>query len=69
MFRYQMQITIVIVAMQKKKKKKKKKKKNKPKVQSTVNICSKIIFQYFTPDKIFPHHLPWQGKYMIIYLL
>ncbi len=63
MFRYQMQITIVIVAMQKKKK------KNKPKVQSTVNICSKIIFQYFTPDKIFPHHLPWQGKYMIIYLL
>lgn len=66
MFRYQMQITIVIVAMQKKKKKKK---KNKPKVQSTVNICSKIIFQYFTPDKIFPHHLPWQGKYMIIYLL
>lgn len=64
MFRYQMQITIVIVAMQKKKKK-----KNKPKVQSTVNICSKIIFQYFTPDKIFPHHLPWQGKYMIIYLL
>ena len=61
MFRYQMQITIVIVAMQKK--------KNKPKVQSTVNICSKIIFQYFTPDKIFPHHLPWQGKYMIIYLL
>lgn len=63
MFRYQMQITIVIVAM------KKKKKKNKPKVQSTVNICSKIIFQYFTPDKIFPHHLPWQGKYMIIYLL
>ncbi len=68
MFRYQMQITIVIVAMQKKKKKKKKK-KNKPKVQSTVNICSKIIFQYFTPDKIFPHHLPWQGKYMIIYLL
>ncbi len=67
MFRYQMQITIVIVAMQKKKKKKKK--KNKPKVQSTVNICSKIIFQYFTPDKIFPHHLPWQGKYMIIYLL
>lgn len=65
MFRYQMQITIVIVAMQKKKKKK----KNKPKVQSTVNICSKIIFQYFTPDKIFPHHLPWQGKYMIIYLL
>ena len=64
MFRYQMQITIVIVAM-----KKKKKKKNKPKVQSTVNICSKIIFQYFTPDKIFPHHLPWQGKYMIIYLL
>ena len=62
MFRYQMQITIVIVAMQKKK-------KNKPKVQSTVNICSKIIFQYFTPDKIFPHHLPWQGKYMIIYLL
>lgn len=61
MFRYQMQITIVIVAM--------KKKKNKPKVQSTVNICSKIIFQYFTPDKIFPHHLPWQGKYMIIYLL
>ena len=68
MFRYQMQITIVIVAMQKKKKKKKKK-KNKPKVQSTVNICSKIIFQYFTPDKIFPHHLPWQGKYIIIYLL
>ena len=68
MFRYQVQITIVIVAMQKKKKKKKKK-KNKPKVQSTVNICSKIIFQYFTPDKIFPHHLPWQGKYMIIYLL
>lgn len=66
MFRYQMQITIVIVAMQKKKKKKK---KNKPKVQSTVNLCSKIIFQYFTPDKIFPHHLPWQGKYMIIYLL
>ena len=66
MFRYQMQITIVIVAMQKKKKKKK---KNKPKVQSTVNICSKIIFQYFTPDKIFPHHLPWQGKYIIIYLL
>ena len=64
MFRYQMQITIVIVAM-----KKKKKKKNKPKVQSTVNICSKIIFQYFTPDKIIPHHLPWQGKYMIIYLL
>ena len=64
MFRYQMQITIVIVAMQKKKKK-----KNKPKVQSTVNICSKIIFQYFTPDKIIPHHLPWQGKYMIIYLL
>ena len=64
MFRYQMQITIVIVAM-----KKKKKKKNEPKVQSTVNICSKIIFQYFTPDKIFPHHLPWQGKYMIIYLL
>ena len=64
MFRYQMQITIVIVAMQKKKKK-----RNKPKVQSTVNICSKIIFQYFTPDKIFPHHLPWQGKYMIIYLL
>lgn len=64
MFRYQTQITIVIVAMQKKKKK-----KNKPKVQSTVNICSKIIFQYFTPDKIFPHHLPWQGKYMIIYLL
>lgn len=63
MFRYQMQITIVIVAM------KKKKKKNKPKVQSTVNICSKIIFQYFTPDKIIPHHLPWQGKYMIIYLL
>ena len=63
MFRYQMQITIVIVAM------KKKKKKNKPKVQSTVNICSKIIFQYFTPDKIFHHHLPWQGKYMIIYLL
>ena len=62
MFRYQMQITIVIVAMQKKK-------KNKPKVQSTVNICSKIIFQYFTPDKIIPHHLPWQGKYMIIYLL
>ena len=62
MFRYQMQITIVIVAM-------KKKKKNKPKVQSTVNICSKIIFQYFTPDKIIPHHLPWQGKYMIIYLL
>ena len=61
MFRYQMQITIVIVAMQKK--------KNKPKVQSTVNLCSKIIFQYFTPDKIFPHHLPWQGKYMIIYLL
>ena len=68
MFRYQMQITIVIVAMQKKKKKKKKK-KNKPKVQSTVNLCSKTIFQYFTPDKIFPHHLPWQGKYMIIYLL
>ena len=66
MFRYQMQITIVIVAMQKKKKKKK---KNKPKVQSTVNLCSKIIFQYFTPDKIFPHHLPWQGKYIIIYLL
>lgn len=64
MFRYQVQITIVIVAMQKKKKK-----KNKPKVQSTVIICSKIIFQYFTPDKIFPHHLPWQGKYMIIYLL
>ena len=63
MFRYQMQITIVIVAMQKKKK------KNKPKVQSTVNLCSKIIFQYFTPDKIFPHHLPWQGKYIIIYLL
>ena len=62
MFRYQMQITIVIVAMQKKK-------KNKPKVQSTVNLCSKTIFQYFTPDKIFPHHLPWQGKYMIIYLL
>ena len=61
MFRYQMQITIVIVAMQKK--------KNKPKVQSTVNLCSKIIFQYFTPDKIFPHHLPWQGKYIIIYLL
>ena len=61
MFRYQMQITIVIVAMQKK--------KNKPKVQSTVNLCSKTIFQYFTPDKIFPHHLPWQGKYMIIYLL
>ena len=61
MFRYQMQITIVILAM--------KKKKNKPTVQSTVNICSKIIFQYFTPDKIFPHHLPWQGKYMIIYLL
>ena len=67
MFRYQMQITIVIVAMQKKKKKKKK--KNKPKVQSTVNLCSKTIFQYFTPDKIIPHHLPWQGKYMIIYLL
>ena len=63
MFRYQMQITIVIVAMQKKKK------KNKPKVQSTVNLCSKTIFQYFTPDKIIPHHLPWQGKYMIIYLL
>ena len=62
MFRYQMQITIVIVAM-------KKKKKNKPKVQSTVNLCSKTIFQYFTPDKIIPHHLPWQGKYMIIYLL
>ena len=63
MFHYQMQITIVIVPIHNKKK------KNKPKVQSTVNICSKIIFQYFTPDKIFPHHLPWQGKYMIIYLL
>ena len=55
MFRYQMQITIVIVAMQKKK-------KNKPKVQSTVNICSKIIFQYFTPDKIFPHHSRGRGN-------
>ncbi len=60
MFRYQMQITIVIVAMQQKKKKKKK--KNKPKVQSTVNICSKIIFQYFTPDKIFPHHSRGRGN-------